>query len=344
MLSKKKIAICPFAEDGMRAKQILNLRYGVQETYIIDNRLAEINPSIISVQDLKDKDTEDLVVLLTITNKEINQTLAKQIQDLGLNIEIQNCMKPAMMHSPKKRDLFLKLKDRLKARALQEGMNFVRVGKPYDGGYVLADDFSADMTVYSFGIAGDASFDKQLADKGLNIHMYDHTIASLPENHEKFHFHKTGISDVDEAENSKLSMKTILEMNGDAENNNLILKMDVEGAEWDFLNSVDSELLNQFTQITFELHRLTDEKNAQNVLSALDKLNQTHQLVWIHANNFGHIEKAGELEIPAYVEVTYLNKRRYSFRDGECYFPLEIDMPDDPGIEEFSFGNWGSED
>ena len=42
----KKIAICPFAEDGMLAKQILNQRYGIEETYIVDNRLAEINEGI----------------------------------------------------------------------------------------------------------------------------------------------------------------------------------------------------------------------------------------------------------------------------------------------------------
>ncbi len=31
----------------MMVKQILNQRYGIEETYIIDNRLAELNPNII---------------------------------------------------------------------------------------------------------------------------------------------------------------------------------------------------------------------------------------------------------------------------------------------------------
>lgn len=344
VMSSKKVAICPFAEEGMRAKEILNLRYGVQETYIIDNRLAEINPAIISVADLKEKDTVGLIILLTVTNKEINQILENQISSLGLNIEIQNCLKPALMHSPEKKEYFKSLREKLTAKAVVNEMKFVRVGKLYDGGYVLVDDFSADMKVYSFGIAGDVSFDKHLANKGLDIHMYDHTIHGLPEQHDKFHFYKTGISAIDEPENSKLSMKTILEMNGDAENHSLILKMDVEGAEWDFINTVSSELLNQFIQITFELHRLTDVKNSENILNALDKLNQTHQMVWIHANNYGHIEEADGFEIPAYVEITYLNKSRFEFIDAPCYFPLDIDMPDDSGVEEFVFGNWGCEE
>ena len=54
----KKIAICPFAEEGMMAKQILNWRYGIEETYIVDNRLAEINSDILSMEDLKDRNPE----------------------------------------------------------------------------------------------------------------------------------------------------------------------------------------------------------------------------------------------------------------------------------------------
>ncbi len=341
--SNKKVAICPFAEEGMLTKQILNQRYGVQETYIIDNRLAEINPAIIAVEDLRLKDTDGLVVLLTITNREINRELENQINSLGLNIEIQNYIRPALMHSPEKKEYFEKVKSALYAKEV-EGVSLIRIGKEYDGGYCLADDFSRDLKVYSFGIAGDVSFDKQMAERDMDIHMYDHTIPFLPESHERFHFHRTGISNRDEAENNKLSMETILAMNGDIDNENLILKMDVEGAEWEFLNDAPSELLKHFVQITFELHRLTDIKNEKKILNALHKLNETHQLVWIHANNFGHIEEAAGIEIPAYIEVTYLNKSRYRFKDAPCCFPLEIDMADSPQIEEVVLGNWGKTD
>ena len=114
----------------------------MQEAYIIDNRLAEINPAIISVNDLKEKDTDDLIVLLTILNKEINQMLVNQINSLGLNVEIQNILKPALMHSPAKEEYFKTLKEKLTAKGLQDNLEFIRVGKLYDGGYVLVDDFS----------------------------------------------------------------------------------------------------------------------------------------------------------------------------------------------------------
>lgn len=339
----KKIAICPFAEAGMMAKQILNQRYGIEETYIIDNRLAEINSKIISVEELKEHDTEGLVVLLMIQNREINQLLENQLRAAGNRIEIQNYLRPAWTFVPEKKEFFQSLKRCLKMQKPVGSKSMVRLGKEYDGGYVLLDDFSEDMRVYSFGISNDVSFDRELADRGLQIYMYDHTIIGLPEEHDNFHFNRTGISYIDEPENDKLSMRTILNSNGDLGNNRLILKMDVEGAEWDFLENISSDILNQFLQITFELHRLTDISNAEKILSCLNKLNITHQAVWIHANNFGHVEKAETgLEIPAYIELTYLNKSVYQTECGNCCFPLDIDMPDDPMIEEYILGNWGN--
>lgn len=342
VLSKpKKIAICPFAEDGMLAKQILNQRYGITETYILDNRLAELNSSIMSIDDLDKEDTEGLVVLLVIGNKEINQILENQLHSIDKKIKIQNYLQPTWMLVPDKKEYFLELKETLQIQKTLSDAGMVRYGKDYDGGYVLLDDFSDDMHVYSFGIDRDVSFEKELADKGLKIFMHDHTIAGLPEQHENFFFYRTGISHIDEPENHKLSMRTLLDKNADLGNNNLILKMDVEGAEWDFLTNTPSEILNQFRQITFEMHRVTDIVNREQILGALHRLNLTHQAIWIHANNFGHVEVADGIEIPAYFEITYVNKSVYKTTSGECEFPLVTDMPDCPYIEEYILGNWG---
>lgn len=54
-------------------------------------------------------------------------------------------------------------------------------------------------------------------------------------------------------------------------------------------------------------------------------------------------ERGDGLEIPAYIEITYLNKAVYQTRNGKCNFPLDIDMPDSPGIEEYILGNWGEQ-
>lgn len=278
-----------------------------------------------------------------IQNREINQILENQIYSVSNQIKIQNYLRPAWMLVPEKEEFFQTLKRCLKTEIPVGNKSLARLGKMYDGGYVLWDDFVEDMKVYSFGISNDVSFEKELADRGMYINMYDHTITGLPEMHDKFCWNRIGISHIDEPENNKLSMETILDNNGDSKNHRLILKMDVEGAEWNFIENTSSEILNQFLQITFELHRLTDINNARQIICCLNKLNLTHQAVWLHANNFGHIEKAREgLEMPAYIEITYLNKSIYQTMKEKCCFPLDIDFPDCPGIEEYNLGNWGS--
>ena len=62
----------------------------------------------------------------------------------------------------------------------------VLIGDKSGGCYVLLDDFKNIKIAYSFGIGNLISFDKALADKGINVYMYDHTINSLPYQHTKF--------------------------------------------------------------------------------------------------------------------------------------------------------------
>ena len=341
--SPRKIAICPFAEEGMLAKQILNQRYGIVEDYIVDNRLAEINPNVLTTINMKREDLKGLFVLLVISNREINQFLEKQLEQLREiepEIIIQNIIRPIRMIVPSARDYFDKIKKSLLVKCPVEKNKLVRFGKKHDGGYVLLDDFDSSMNVYSFGISNDVSFEKDLANRGLTIFMYDHTIGELPEYHENFCYRKIGISHIDEIEHRKLSLKTLLEENGDIGNNNLILKMDVEGAEWDVIMNTSSEIWKQFKQMTFEFHRVEDLSNP-NILPALQKLNRTHQIVWVHGNNYGYVGKAGDIEIPAYLELTYLNKMTYQTSSAICRFPLDMDMPSDPSIEEIVLGNWG---
>ena len=56
------------------------------------------------------------------------------------------------------------------------GKKKVRIGKEGDGGYVLLNDFENISIAYSFGICNDVSFDLELAEKNIDIFMYDHTI------------------------------------------------------------------------------------------------------------------------------------------------------------------------
>ena len=70
----------------------------------------------------------------------------------------------------------------------------VRIGRNFDGGYIMAEKFDGVDTAYSLGINDDVSWDFDIAQRGIDIYQYDHTITNLPFEHSRFHWSKTGIS------------------------------------------------------------------------------------------------------------------------------------------------------
>lgn len=70
----------------------------------------------------------------------------------------------------------------------------IRIGNNKDGGYILLNDLKNIKIGYSFGISREISFDKGLADKNIDVFMYDHTINKLPFENPKFHWKKIGLT------------------------------------------------------------------------------------------------------------------------------------------------------
>lgn len=57
MDSNRNFVIYPFGQIGMSLKNILNMRYLIEEAFIVDNELARYNSKIKSVKDLEYIDT-----------------------------------------------------------------------------------------------------------------------------------------------------------------------------------------------------------------------------------------------------------------------------------------------
>lgn len=56
----------------------------------------------------------------------------------------------------------------------------IRLGRNFDGGYVMADCFDDVEAAYSLGINDDVSWDFDIAMRGIDVYQYDHTIDALP--------------------------------------------------------------------------------------------------------------------------------------------------------------------
>tara|TARA_R110002050_G_scaffold38124_1_gene94307 strand:- start:424 stop:828 length:405 start_codon:yes stop_codon:yes gene_type:complete len=95
----------------------------------------------------------------------------------------------------------------------------------------------------------------------------------------------------------------------------MFIKMDIEGFEFDWLNTISTDTLDRVNQLVIEFHHFSYEcepyprVSFQDKLSALQKINKTHYIMHAHGNNheLGFIDG-----IPDVLELTFVNKRYLS--------------------------------
>ena len=191
-----------------------------------------------------------------------------------------------------------------------------------DGGYVLLDDLKNIKIAYSIGISNIISFDKDLADRGIDIFMYDHTIDKLPFNHSKFHWKKIGLtSELNKIEGMK-TLNELLKENGHLNEKNMLLKIDIESNEWEILNEIQDNILNQFKYIILELHFIKEEEY-ELYFNCLKKLLKNHEIFHIHCCNCGSLFEIGENPICNILEISYIIREGNEFRKDNSIYPIK---------------------
>jgi len=214
------------------------------------------------------------------------------------------------------------------------------MGRRGDGGYVMLDDFSKSSVAISCGIGGDVSWDLDIAKLGIKVLQYDHSIEHLPDQHLNFQFFQKKIADYDS--NESITIPTILKKYG-AESNYNILKMDIEGAEWDILDKLPNECLNKFSQVVIELHDFEEFYNKdwyERAKRVLEKLSSMFKVVHVHGANTGRLAVFSNLPFPTVIEITWANKSIYKFEESDEIFPTELDAPTDPNFADIFLGNF----
>lgn len=187
-----------------------------------------------------------------------------------------------MMHPPPHE--LLALLERLGPMACTQGK--VRIGTHGDEGYVLPDDLHGIAQALSIGIGHDASFDLELAQRGIPVIQYDPDVNGPPQAHPYFSFNKLAWAPRDHHQG--LSLDSMIERHGFAHHDSGLLKFDVEGAEWACLNAASQSSLLPFRIIVCELHGL-DKIGQPNLIPKMDsilrKLTHNHTVVHLHGNN-----------------------------------------------------------
>ena len=207
-----------------------------------------------------------------------------------------------------------------------KGKKKVMIGTKGDGAYVMLDDFENIKIAYSIGIDGKIQFDKALADKGIDVYMYDHTINKLPYENDKFHWKKIGIGGNSQRTSNIQTLEEMIKENGHISEKNMIFKIDVEYAEWDVMNEISENILNQFKYIIIEYHFFKD--NLKLFYDVIKKIYKTHQP--FYTNCCMGVAKVGNNRLWDCLEVSYIKREGNVFEKDKTIYP----------IQEFYFGNY----
>ena len=214
-------------------------------------------------------------------------------------------------------------------RPLDPGIDLVRVGPDKDGGYLVPDDLAGIRHVFSPGVSNESGFEAALAERGMRVFLADHSVDGPAQRHANFVFDKRFVGCVSDERYITLDDWCAAKLGADADAE-MLLQMDIEGAEYETLLAASPRLLGRFRIMVIEFHwlpQLWNEPFFALASRVFDKLLAAHAVVHIHPNNCcGSVKSAG-LEIPRIAEFTLLRKDRLRSTAYRTTFPHPLDRP-----------------
>jgi Methyltransferase FkbM domain len=204
----------------------------------------------------------------------------------------------------------------------------IRLGRDGDGGYIIADIPNAKYNILiSGGINDDTSFEEDFINKfNSRVYAFDGTIDNLKKQNDKIIFIKKNIGGINS--DTVTNLHDIINSN-----NNIFVKMDIEGGEIEWLKNLNSQQIDKFEQIVIEFHNpFTSKEN-----EIFEKINNTHYLVHLHGNNCGgsriHLNK----NMANVFECTYVNKKYFNQQPylNKQFIPGPLDMKNCEGEDDF---------
>lgn len=208
-----------------------------------------------------------------------------------------------------------------------------RFGEANDGGYLLCGNLLGGVKAgYSYGISGYDGWGCEISRHlRVKVHEYDCFDLNVPAcrgGATVFHGECVGAAaSTDKDGRTFDSPEHQLAKNGDG-SNHVVMKMDVEGAEWDtFLASPDS-LFDRIDQLAVELHGSGEER----FVRAVEKLKRFFYVANLHFNNYSCDEKYAPFPSWAY-EVLFVNKRLATVDpSGAPATPSVLNAPNKPDV------------
>jgi hypothetical protein len=214
-------------------------------------------------------------------------------------------------------------------------VKLVRIGGEHDGAYLIPDDLNGIDACLSPGVNNFKYFEDELTTTyGVKCHMCDYSSDldsfATPLINGMQTFEKKWL-DIDSGVNS-ISLEDWVQKYSPNLHDDLILQMDIEGAEYRNILAASITLLTRFRIIVIELHGLDafsdPELLGKEIGPLVQKLDATHICVHAHPNNCcgEMLDEDSGMNIPKVIELTYLRRDRFT-GDSRMYYQPQLPNP-----------------
>ena len=208
-----------------------------------------------------------------------------------------------------------------------ENINLQRIGDENDGGYLVPNILNDIKYCFSAGVGHTNQFETELNELNIESFLADFSVDESVRDLRKFNFIKKYISsfDSEKTKNINLWIKENIKFE---DLNKTILKLDVEGSEYEILSAINENILKDLKILIVEFHGLEmiGDENTNLIINSLKKkLLNYFYVIHIHPNNCCEIHNVSKFQIPSVLEVTYLNKKNMIVDNKNCKIPNELD-------------------
>ena len=200
-----------------------------------------------------------------------------------------------------------------------EGCTLQRFGERGDGGYLLCGNLLDEVAAgYSYGISGYDGWGCDVATRQrVPVHQYDCFNLTRPACPATTVFHEECVGGAPATTEGRRfdTLEHQFIANGDGASR-VVMKMDVEGAEWEAFLTAPHDVLARIDQLVVEFHG-TDQRR---FLNAVRRLKQYFHVANLHMNN--HSCDPAQAPFPAWAyEVLFVSRRLASAHEGSAPVP-----------------------
>ena len=196
-------------------------------------------------------------------------------------------------------------------KPLNHKFELIKIGEDGAGGYFIPKDLDNIEYCLTAGVGNLIQFEKDLADMGIKCYMADASVEKPPISHERFFFKKKYIGP--NSSKDYITLKKWIDETPIKEHlEKTILKIDIEGGEYDIFDDVDQKIIDKFPIIIMEFHHLNSllsPLSFELINKVFNKILKNHFVIANIPNKvIDPVKYNSNLEIFDMIELTLLRK------------------------------------